>query len=69
MRIIVILVLLIAIAALCYRLVILDKEKHALEIGLCHNKLNPDLPPDPNCLTRTQTRAGWTSNLYYALTE
>jgi len=50
----------------CYRLVVVENQRHALEIGLCPGKLVAHVP-DLECVKRSQTRTGWAWHLYYAL--
>jgi hypothetical protein len=62
-------VLLLVIVYMARTIVRIENQRYALSIGMCGNKTNRELPPDPECLRTVQTRTHWTWHLYYALLD
>jgi hypothetical protein len=63
-----IIVLALLVAFLADRVVRIENQRYALQVGVC--KLDPGNPaPGWRCLDDVQTRTSWLWHLYYAATE
>jgi hypothetical protein len=59
--------LILVIAYMAKTIVRIENERYALSLGMCANKVNPELPPDWQCVKTVHTRTHWSWHLYYAL--
>ena len=69
MKNIIILVLATLVAFLADRVVRLENQRYAMEIGMCARASYPGglQLPDPKCLETVQTRTSWLWHLRYAM--
>jgi hypothetical protein len=70
-----------AIVWLTTALVRVENQRYALVVGMCPTKadtrlppdvqslFNAQLPPDPDCLAKVETRTSWVWHVFYALTD
>ena len=47
----------------------IENQRYAMLIGMCRDRTNAVLPPDPACVATVQTRTSPWWHLWYALTD
>jgi hypothetical protein len=60
-----VIVLALAVTFLSYRVVHIENQRYAMQLGMCSGPSVPDL----KCLETVQTRTSWLWHLFYGVTS